>query len=144
MLRVIKRLVEAMQEGADPVLTRTRTVTIESITDTHNHSQFQGDVSPEHPTLYNREVLAILPFQANAHKFVIPYYVITRDVTRSLAPESYTVRLSGLNGKQAVVRAYDPLQDKAVAVKVRSETTDSLTVTLTAADYPRLLIVQER
>ena len=143
MLRTIGRLVDTMKEGVDPGLTKTRPITVEAITDTHNHMQFSGDGTPAHPNLYNRDVFAVLPFQVNAHKFILAYYVMTRDVTKTLPPEQYTVRLAGLHGKGATLRVYDPVQDKAVPVTTSATGDNSLTVTLTAHDSPCLLIVQE-
>jgi hypothetical protein len=143
MLRTLGRLVEMMKDGVDPTLTKTRAIAVEAITDSHDHLQFSGDGTPAHPPLYNRDVFTLLPFQVNAHKFVLAYYVMTRDVTKSLIPEQYTVRLKGLHGKGAALRAYDPVQGKTVPVVARTVSDSSLTVTLTATDYPCLLIVQE-
>jgi hypothetical protein len=48
-------------------------LTLDSITDTHNHYQFAGAGTAAHPNLYDRDVFAFLPFQVNAKRFVIPY-----------------------------------------------------------------------
>lgn len=141
-LRTLGRLTAKIRQGLDPKLTQTRPLTIASITDTHYHVQFHGDGSPEHPDLYNREVLFLTPLQANAHRFVLPYYVMTRDITRALAPEEYTVRLQGVRGQHATVTAYDPLTDASVPVRVVARSGTELTVTLTATDYPRLLALE--
>jgi hypothetical protein len=143
MLRTIRRLVEVMKTDVDPTLTRTRAITIKAIRDTHNHFQFQGNGAPAHPTLYNHDVFAILPFQVNAHKFIIPYYVMSRDVFKPFVPETYTVSLAGIQGKKATLRAYDPLRDKSVPLRASTASNNNLIVTLTATDYPILLIVQE-
>lgn len=144
-LSVTRRIVQAMQNGMDATLTlaQTRPLTVTQISDTHGHFQFEGDGTPEHPTLYNREVFAFLPFQVNATKFVIPYYVMTRDVLRALPPEQYTVTVRGFKGMAARVSAYDPIADRAVPLVVAGRTADSLTLRLTAVDYPYLLTVQE-
>jgi len=42
------------------------------------------------PPLYDRDVLAMLPFQVNARKFIIPYYVMTRDIRRGLPEKAFT------------------------------------------------------
>lgn len=144
MLRTVRRIVDAMKEGIDAKLTKGRPISAASITDTHDHFQFEGDGTPAHPTLYNRDVFAVLPFQVNARKFVIPYYVMTRDVTKPLAPEQYTVRLTGLCGKGAVITVMDPVTGAGVPVRVVASGPSSLTVLLTATDYPCLLVVRER
>lgn len=141
-LLVMRRMTETMRDGLDPKLTDVRQISVESITDAHDHSQFAGDGAAAHPPLYNREVLAILPYQVNARKFVIAYYVMTRDVMKDLPPEQYTVTLSGVKAA-AKVRAYDPIRDRDVPVKVNRRGEQTLELGLTAADYPYLLVVEE-
>jgi hypothetical protein len=142
-LRVLRRMVDKFADGLDSGLTATRPLSIDSVVDTHGHAQFAGDGTAAHPPLYDREVLAILPFQVNAGRFVIPYYVMTRDLLQPLAPEQFTVRLGGLRGTRATVTAYDPIRDAEIPVDVLAAGPDSLTLGLTAADYPSLLTVQE-
>ena len=142
-LFVMRRMAATMREGVDPKLGVCRAIEVESITDAHDHYQFPGDGTAALPSLYNREVLAILPFQVHAHKFVIAYYVMTRDVTKDLAPEQYTVTFSGLKGTTAKVRVYDPLKDREVPVEVQGRGAGRLELVLTAADYPNLLVIEE-
>jgi hypothetical protein len=143
-LAVTKRIVDVMREGLDPALTATRGLQVTSISDTHDHYQFAGDGTAAHPPLYDREVLAILPFQVNANRFVIPYYVMTRDVTQSFAPEPFTIGLKGVNAARVHVSAYDPLNDAAVPVTVNnSGPGDTISITVDAADYPYLLMVDD-
>jgi hypothetical protein len=141
-LRVMGRMAAKMREGLDPALTRTRALTLDALSDTHDHYQFAGDGTAEHPPLYDREVFAFLPFQANARRFVIAYYVMTRDVRKPFAPERFTVTVSGLKGKGARFAAYDPINGAAVPVKA-SVRGGKVELTLRAADYPYLLIVNE-
>jgi hypothetical protein len=143
-LGVLRRMVAQFSTGLDRTLTSPRVLQVSSISDTHNHAQFAGDGTAAHPPLYDREVLAILPFQVNAARFVIPYYVVTRDVLATLAPEEFTVTIDGLRGTGAAVTAYDPLRDAAVPVTVVAASASSLTVRVTAADSPYLLTVQEK
>jgi hypothetical protein len=142
-LKITKRIVDKMSEGLDPGLTTTRSLQVTSISDTHDHCQFDGDGTATHPPLYDRDVLAILPFQVNAGRFVIPYYVMMRDVTQSLVPEAFTIGLKGLNAGSIRARAYDPLNDREVAVTVNSRAGDTVTLTVDAADYPYLLIIDD-
>jgi hypothetical protein len=143
-LTLISRLVAPMKDGLDTNLTQTRPIKVDAIGDRHNHYQFQGDGTAAHPNLFNRDVLTILPFQVNANKFVIPYYVMTRDIKTSLPPESYQVQISGMKGEGAEVEVYDPMNDRTVPVQVDRQTTNSLSLTLSATDYPYLLIIQEQ
>jgi hypothetical protein len=132
-------------EGVDSTLTlsSTRPLTVNSITDTHNHAQFKGDGSAQHPNLYDREVLAILPYQENATTFKIPYYVMTRDFRTALAPEQFVVSLSGVNGSTGAIDAYDPIGDTAVPVTVYLRSSTGVTLGLTATDYPYILTIRE-
>jgi hypothetical protein len=143
-LRVTSRIFAQMQEQLDPRLVQTRAIQVDSISDRHNHYQFEGDGTAAHPNLLNRDLLTVLPFQVNAHKFVIPYYVMTRDIRKSLAPEEYTIQLSGVRGEGAVVRGYDVMGDRAVPVKVNRRSGNSLNLNLLATDYPYLLVIQEK
>jgi hypothetical protein len=143
-LRTLGNIVAKMRFELDPALAVTRPLTLESITDTHDHYQFRGDGSKQHPNLYDRDVFVFLPFQANRNRFVIPYYVMTRDVTRSLAPEEFTLKIRGVDGRRAKVVSYDPIGDADVPVHVMSALADELSVRLRAADHPYLLVVQEQ
>ena len=143
-LRVMGRIVARVKQDTDPKLTATRKITVASITDTHNHFQFKGDGTPEHPTLFDRDTLAILPLQINARRFMIPYYVVTYDVQKPLTPEKFTVRLNGLKGEGATISAYDPIHDKSVPITIKQRGADFVALDLIAADYPYLLIVQEK
>jgi len=137
------RIAAAMRGGLDRTMTATRPLRVLSVSDTHNHWQFAGDGTAAHPTLYDRDVFTFLPFQVNAHRFVIPYYVMTRDVLAPFKPEQFTVRIAGVHSAHAALTAYDPIKNVAVPVQVVQRDGAGLTVTLTAADYPYLLTVQE-
>jgi hypothetical protein len=142
-LQVIRHMTTTLCAGLEPDLKATRALRVESITDTHGHYQFTGDGTPAHPPLYDREVFAFLPYQVNAHKFVIAYYVMTRDVTQTFTPEDLTLEVTGIWAKAASVEAYDPIQDREVSVKAKATAETTLRVTLSAADYPYLLIIEE-
>lgn len=142
-LKTIERIVSKMSEEIDRNLENTRQLEVASIEDSHDSYQFKGDGSKANPNLYNREVFAFLPFQVNSSKFVIPYYVMTRDLAHKLKPENFTVGIEKVKGTDASVTVYDPIEDRVVPVTVKSRESDSLTLELTAADYPYLLTIQE-
>ena len=133
----------AMSGALDRAMTGTRPLQLLSVSDTHDHFQFAGDQTAAHPTLYDRDLFTFLPYQVNARRFVIPYYVMTRDVLAPFAPEQFTVRLAGVHGATASVTAYDPINNRAVPLTVARRDSTGLTLTLTAADYPYLLTIQE-
>jgi len=142
-LATVARIVDKMSEQVERNLTSTRSLQVASISDTHNHYQFAGDGTAAHPNLYNRDVFTFLPFQVNAKRFIIPYYVMTRDITKDLPPEQFTVQIKGLKGEGASITSYDPINNKDVPTVIKSKGTDSLELVLTATDYPYLLTVQE-
>lgn len=142
-LAVTGRIAARMRQGLDAKLTRTRPLSVAALSDTHDHVQFHGDGTPAHPDLFDRDVFAFLPFQVNAHRFVIPYYVMTRDVAKDLAPENFTLTVGGLHGGGATVTAFDPISNRPVTVSIVRRAPNALTLKLTAADYPYLLTVQE-
>jgi hypothetical protein len=141
--RIGAQLDPAFATNVAPAAGAPRSLTVESISDTHNHFQFAGDGTAAHPHLFNRELLAILPFQANPSRFVIACYVQTRDMRSNLPPESYTVTLRGLNLSNATVSAYDPMGDSNAPVSVTPLGRTRASFELSATDYPRLLIVEE-
>ncbi len=143
-LNITGRIVAQMKRNLDPNLTKTRQLRLDSIDDTHNHWQFVGDGTAAHPNLYNRDVFAFLPYQVNSQRFVIPYYVMTRDVTKNLPPENFTIQISKLNTQGATVSAYDPMNNRTLPITINRRGSDFLNLTLLATDYPYLLIIQEQ
>jgi hypothetical protein len=142
-LRTVKNMVDKMQAEVDLNLAETRPLTLASISDTHDHHQFRGDGTARHPDLYDRDVFVFLPFQSNRNRFVIPYYVMTRNITKNLPPEEFTINIRGIDGRRAAVASYDPIADRDVRVDVKLATVDGLTLMLEAVDYPFLLTIEE-
>jgi hypothetical protein len=144
-VHIISEIVSQMANGLDNSLTqsKTRALEVTEILGSNNNYQFAGDGTAAHPPGYDREAFAFLPYQVNAHRFVIPYYVMTRNIAQPLTPETFEITFTGIHTKGASVSVYDPLNDVAVPVVVNSATGDQLTLTVTAADYPYLLIINE-
>ena len=144
-VHIISEIVSQMQNGLDSSLkeSNTRALEVKSIRDSENNYQFSGDGTPAHPPGYDREAFAFLPYQVNPHRFVIPYYVMTRNIAQPLTPESFEIDFTGVHAKRATVSVYDPLNDVSVPVTVDSAAGDELVLTVTAADYPYLLIIDE-
>jgi len=113
---------------------------LDEISDDHDNTQFVGDGTSQHPNLYDRDVFAFLPFQVNQDKYVIPYYVMTRDVMVDLTPESFNLTISGIpDFSSTTVSGYDPIKDAQVPVSIVSRKGPQLVVTVIATDYPYLL-----
>jgi hypothetical protein len=144
-------------QGPGPTGT-ARQLTLDAIRQQGNHAQFQGDGTLAHPSLLDREVLAVLPFQSSPTRFVIPVYVMTRDLMtlyRPTAPasetsrfdlpgENFRITLGNLPETQAppTVGAYDPLQDKSTPARLVSRNGSQATFEINATDYPRLLTLE--
>jgi hypothetical protein len=126
-----------------------------SITQQGDHAQFQGDGTAAHPTLWDREVLAVFPFQSSPTRFVIPVYVMTRnlltlynptasptDITRyDLPNETFHITLSNLPQTKTppTVTAYDPLKNQHTPARLLTREGNTATFEIAATDYPRLL-----
>jgi hypothetical protein len=131
-----------------------------SIAQDGNHAQFAGDGTSAHPSLYDRDVLAVLPFQSSPTHFVIPVYVMTRDLLtlyRPAAPatdttrfdlpdERFRITLANLPeaGSAPSVSAYDPLRNRFTPARILSREGSRAVIELAATDYPRLLNIRYR
>ncbi len=138
-------------------ISRPRALTLDSISDNHDHVQFTGDGTANHPNLFNRDVLAVMPFQLDAHRFVAGVYVMTRDVTkvydRSLPtsdprrtdqpPETYRFQIGGVQADHVQASATDPLSGNSVPVSVVARNDDKVTFEMQASDSPRMLTIDD-
>ncbi|UUY05049.1 hypothetical protein LRS13_05835 [Svornostia abyssi] len=148
----VRRLVAAL--GDDDVTT-SRALTIASIGDYGGRTQFTGDGSAAHPDLHDRDVLAVLPFQAADDRFVVPVYVMTRNLARTyggaggparfdLPEERYQLTIGGTDAARVRASAVDPLTGAAVPVDVVRRTDDGwVVVEMPVTDSPRLLILDD-
>ena len=135
-----------------------RQLTLLSIAQNGNHAQFTGDGTTAHPNLYDREVLAVLPFQASPTRFVIPIYVMTRDLLTLYQPndpttntsrfdlpnETFRITLGNLppTTNPPTITAYDPIHNTNTPTHLITNTNNTLEIELTATDYPRILTIQ--
>ncbi|HWJ50540.1 MAG TPA: hypothetical protein VNR42_05935 [Solirubrobacteraceae bacterium] len=144
--------------GPGPQDAGARQLTLLSITQDGNHAQFTGDGTGAHPDLYDRDVLAVFPFQTSPTTFVIPVYVMTRDMLTLYEPnapatdvhrfdlpdETFHITLGNLpsSATPPTVSAYDPLLDETTRAHLTGRTGNQATFELTATDYPRLLTLE--
>ncbi|MGH2854433.1 MAG: hypothetical protein ACRDLF_09635 [Solirubrobacteraceae bacterium] len=135
-----------------------RQLTLLSIAQEGDHAQFAGDGTAAHPSLYDREVLAVLPFQSSPTRFVIPVYVMTRDLLTLYEPgaptsdihrfdlpnESFRITLGNLpeSATPPTIAAYDPLRDETTPAHLIAQTGRTATIEIAATDYPRILTVE--
>jgi hypothetical protein len=136
-------------------LRSTHALSLLQVSDRHDHRQFDGDGTRGYPPLYNRDVLAFLPFQLRRGEYVAAVYVMTRNLARryrpgsapdrfDLPPERYDLLIGGLRGARVTATATDPLTGSSVPVKVRWRGKGRAMVSLTATDSPRMLRLVER
>jgi hypothetical protein len=134
-----------------------RQLTLGSIAQVGNHAQFAGDGTAAHAPLYDRDVLAVFPFQSSPTHFVVPLYVMTRDLLTLYRPgaspgdihrfdlpsESFRVTLGNLPEAAAPpsVSAYDPLLQSATPARLLSRSGRSAVFEVAASDYPRMLSI---
>ena len=151
----VRRLVQALH-GAEPIAS-PRSLSLDELTDFSSNTQFVGDGTARFRPLYNREVFAFLPFQVTEDRFVIPVYVMTRNVAKNYRPaapqtdptrfdlpaERYRLSIGGVDGTEARASATDPLTGHAVPVTVVSRSLGSIVVELDVTDSPRLLEIDE-
>jgi hypothetical protein len=134
-----------------------RQLTLLSIAQDGNHAQFAGDGTTAHPPLYDRDVLAVFPFQASPTRFVIPVYVMTRDLLTLYEPEApasnierfdlpnetFRITLGDLPESKIApsVGAYDPLREQSTPARLVSREASTAVFEFAATDYPRLLTI---
>jgi len=129
-----------------------------SIAQEGNHTEFAGDGTAAHPDLYDREALAVFPFQSSPTRFVIPVYVMTPNLTTicdsgtpegsparfDLPNENFRITLGDLpeTADPPAVSAYDPITGEATPARLISRQGDRAVFEIAATDYPRLLTIE--
>jgi hypothetical protein len=140
-LRITGRIVAAMSDGLDRTLTHPRALHVESLASPDNRVIWRGDGTAVHPDLRAIDVFTFLPFQVNAHRFVIPFYVMTRDVMTDWGTDIFDLTVAGFS-PAARFAIYDPVRDTTVPV-ASVPLSNGTRLHLEASDYPKLLIVRE-
>jgi hypothetical protein len=143
--------------SAGQTLAATRPLTVQDLVEYKPRLVFAGDGTPAHPSKYNRDNFAFLPFQLSANQYEVPYYVATLDVTHvwnssgdpldhstyDMPDQQFDVKIGNIQGIGATVTAYDPLLGTSEPVSIIASTPTTLTVRLQAVDYPRFLQITE-
>lgn len=134
-----------------------RQLSLLSIAQAGDQAVWSGDGTAAHPDLYDRELLAVLPFQSAPSHFVIPVYVMTPNLTTvwdpsvpadsptrfDLPDQRFRITLGNLpemiNAPQ--VTAYDPLRDESTPARLVSRAGSRAVFEIAATNYPRLLSI---
>ena len=154
-LEAVGRAVRLMREGEE--MAEARPLTVDRLVEEKPRLVFRGDGTPAHPDRYHRHDFACLPWQLAPGKFVVAWYVATRNVVHAWNPsrepldpwryampdQTFRLTLGNVRGQGAKVTAYDPIADRTVRVRVTSATPTTVTVVLPTVDYPRLLLIEE-
>jgi hypothetical protein len=154
-LAVLSRVTRLMREGE--VISVTRPLSISQILEHEPRLVFKGDGTPAHPDRFNQDDFACLPFQLGSNRFVLAYYVVTQDMTKTwrpeldrlnparydMPPQTFDVTVTNVVGKNATVSAWDPFSDSEVPASVLASTPTTLTIRLETVDYPRFLTIEE-
>lgn len=154
-LAVVGRLVEVMARG--DAMAEARALTVERLVEHQPRLVYAGDGTPAHPDVYHRHDFACLPYQLDARRFAVGYYVVTRNLVHEWEPQRelldparydmpeqrFDLTLGNVRGTGATVEAVDPLTGDAVPVEVLAAEATSLIVALPTTDCPRLLLVTE-
>jgi hypothetical protein len=130
----------------------TRRLELRAIAQEGDQAQFAGDGSAAHPDLYDRDLLAVFPFQSSPTRFVIPVYVMTPNLTTvypgsahrfDLPDQRFRITLGNLpaSAQPPTVAAYDPMRDAETPARLVSRQGDRAVFEVAATNYPRLLTI---
>ena len=98
---------------------------------------FHGDGA--HPPLYQRDALAVLPWQLTPRSFIVAVYAMTFDATKPWKDQPYRIGISNFPADtQLRVRYYDPTTGQRLDFR-RSVRDNAISVEVPVADYPRLI-----
>jgi len=98
-------------------------------------------LGPNHPPLWQRELLAFLPFAVTDDTYVAAVYVMTYDATADMPPRRFRLTLRAPRATLSRCRLYDPVTGSAIPVTTRSLRSGACEVELPVVDYPRLLTI---
>jgi hypothetical protein len=135
-----------------------RQLSLLSIAQEGNHYQFAGNGTEAFPDLYDRDVLAVFPFQSSPTRFVIPVYVMTENLTAvynasepegsptrfDMPSENFRITLGNLpeTPNPPAVGAYDPLTNESTPARFISRKGSTAVFEIAATNYPRLLTLE--
>jgi hypothetical protein len=154
-LTVIKQAVAKFKQPK--TLDSPRKLTVSQLVEYSPRLVYAGDGTPNHPSWYNRNDFACLPFQTDYGSFTIAYYVVTRNLIQewqtsydvldpkryNMPEQTFDLTLQNVRGQLAKVQVYDPVLNKNLKATIVSSTASTLTVSLPTVDYPRFLLLTE-
>lgn len=156
VLRVLKKFLGYFA-GPDTI-GRPRALSLESVSSCDQKNQFEGNGSAKFPPLADRAVVAFFPFQVDDNRFVVPTYVMTRNLTKlyrtdapatdaqrfDLPPETFTLVIAGLTALAPVAELYDPLLNETQPVTLIRAANGRWAARVPLTDSARLLVLTDR
>lgn len=136
-MRAIRNLARAF--GGSVPLSRIDPLGVEATSLGPETKVFEGDAT--HPPLWQREVLAVLPFQVNPQKHVVAVYLMTRDALKVLPPETFRLTFNGMKSNH--VEATDVLSGAPVPIQFRSLGQNKVEVTVGVTEKPIIIALGE-
>jgi hypothetical protein len=140
-LDAVKSLSDNFSAGLD-ASAKPRSITLNSVANLSGNLQYKGDGTPANPNLRDSDVFAFLPYQVNAHRFVVPFYVMTRDASKDLPEEGFNLSVSGFTSP-VKVSAIDPVSGQTEPVNVQWLIGGTVIFRVQATDTPRLLVFDD-
>jgi hypothetical protein len=136
--------------AATPADTATRALELVSVASCDPGRELTGDGTRAHPDLDHRELLAFFPFQRGERDFVVPAYVMTRNLLTEygaaadpsrfdMPAEPFELTVRGVAAASLSATAYDPLLDTLHPVSVLERNGDQVVLGVELFDYPVLL-----
>ena len=154
-LTVLRRVVELMRQGKR--LDAVHPLSVERLVEHRPRLAVAGDGTAEHPDRFHRHDFAALPFQLDAKRYAVAFYVVTRNLGHSWRPQldrldaarydmpeqTFAVTLGNLPGKVSAAAVYDPMSNEKVQPDTAA-TEHAIKTNLEAVDYPRFLLIDVR
>lgn len=151
----LARVTKVMRSGQ--LIDNPRSIEVSRIVEKNPQVALPGNGTADHPDTNNMDDLAILPYQLNANRFAIGYYVVTRDLTKewqkdksvldplryAMPNQKFEITLNNVNGQGVTAYSYDPISDQRIPALILESTPRSLTVEVSSSDYPRFLMIEE-
>ncbi len=100
-----------------------------------------GDPAGRH--LRRSQAVALLPYQLDAHRFLIGAYVMTQDFPRDLPAVPFRITIGGLAPRGVMIDVYDPGSDKVHRLDAAPQGHDAVSFDVSLTDVPRLIEVHE-
>lgn len=155
-IATLGRVTKLMRQGK--ALDVTRPLSVTALVEHQPRLVFAGNGTPAHPDRFQRDDFACLPFQLDADRYAVGYYVVTRNIAQTwdadrdildarryaMPEQTFDLTLANVRGEGCAVSAWDPITDQTQPVKVLAATRTTLTVQLPTLDYPRFLLIHER